>query len=77
MEDEMAIEMFGFLFCVGLQKGKTITSLHHHLACFCDFGEFFRVPEQSRFLGALSSLSILEMACWELSLDILGAEFER
>lgn len=31
------------------------------LACFrdCDFGEFFRVQKQSRFLVVLSSLNIL------------------
>lgn len=41
-----------------------------------DFGEFFRVPEQSHFLGVQSSLSILEMSRYELSLEIRGAEFD-
>lgn len=39
-----------------------------------DFGEFFRVPEQSHFLGVQSSLSILEMSRYELSLEIRGAD---
>lgn len=41
-----------------------------------DFGEFFRVPEQSRFPVVQSSLSILEMSRYELSLEIRGAEFD-
>lgn len=36
-------------------------------------GAFFLVPQQSRFLESLSSLSIQVMARWELSLDIRGA----
>lgn len=41
-----------------------------------DFGEFFHVPEQSRFPVVQSSLSILEMSRYELSLEIRGAEFD-
>lgn len=49
---------------------KFTGNVSHYFQLVLETGAFFLVPQQSRFLETLSSLSIQVMARWELSLDI-------